>query len=222
MAMEGLSKGSQLQLTPGDGGISSLAREEIENQLLKIKVDSLSHCTDVVYGPDDMSELMPKMTTRLRELTKAPQGDDLIHFSMLLLRAGIIGTSLKTVYGDNYYSYTMDKVYSVRDADIFPYIRHVTSGYKRKKANGLKAFFASLEKPYLLVARYFPQVFRTRSNTRKGIPSGFEYLGADFLTGSSDILSDKERAIINRGSEHAINRASRQGETNVIVSLYDI
>ncbi|AAW32897.1 CPm [Mint virus 1] len=185
-----------------------------------LDVNSITHSTDSAFSKKEAEEAIPGVLSRLRELTKADSKQDIVHFMMLMCRAQIISTSMKVKYTGSY-SYTVGGMgFTIKDADIFPHIIHMLAKYK--KPNPLRALFTTFETPFIHFSKIRPDLAETRSACRRGTPTGYGYLSADFLTGSSPSLNDRERAIVNRSSEHAINRANLTGASKELVSLYDI
>nr|BBK15483.1 CPm [Carnation necrotic fleck virus] len=200
--------------------IVELNRDTVSTAIVPSVFDSVSHDSDSTFSKPDLEVAVVRVTEGLRTLTKAAPKDDIIHMAMLLTRVGRINTSSKSIPRGSY-SYTVDGTkYTLKDSDIFSLVQRAVHQFD--KSNGIRAFFASLETPYLLIAKQRPELFETRIACRRGTPKGLGYLSADFLQGSSPVLDDRERAVINRSTEHALMRASTSVGRGEIINLYDL
>ncbi|WBK62452.1 CPm [Dregea volubilis virus 1] len=196
------------------------AKSSVITNLSKLDLNSISYSSSLKFTAAQADDLYGAVTEHLRSLTKGSKDDDLLHFAVLMGRAGYVQTSKKKKY-DEGYEYTISGVkYEVKDASIFPFIIEATKKYP--KENGLRAFFSTFEHYYLFVAKLKPELFETRLATRRGVPLGMGYLAADFLSGSAPTLNNHERAVINRASENALYRSFETSASKELVSLYDL
>lgn len=148
------------------------------------------------------------------------EGDFPIHVAYFLLRAAYVGTSVKTTYRGSY-SYKIDgKTYNINDSWVFPMVK-IAAG-KFNKNNPLRAFTGSLEDYYLMISAAMPNVFKGRSIGSKGAPVGLERFSADFLTASSSVMNNHERAVTMACAKNAIERSLVSSDDRTIVSLYDL
>nr|AHA85434.1 ORF7 [Carrot yellow leaf virus]AHA85443.1 ORF7 [Carrot yellow leaf virus]AHA85484.1 ORF7 [Carrot yellow leaf virus]AHA85514.1 ORF7 [Carrot yellow leaf virus]AHA85524.1 ORF7 [Carrot yellow leaf virus] len=218
----------ELMIVSPDGSlekadVSKLAiatRESMQAAFSALDLSSVSGTSDSCLSDSELTEAATKVNTELKKITKGEDIDMPSHFAALIARAATIGTSLSAVYRNQQtYSIRGKGKYTVKDAEIFPYIIDVTAKYG--KPNGLRAFFASLENAFLVIAKMKPQLFESRVATRRGTPKEKGYLATDFLSGASPILVDQERAILNSASSYALDRAASKKKNSGLVSLYD-
>ncbi|AXY55037.1 24 kDa protein [Rehmannia virus 1] len=209
-----------------DNSTSSLLNEKdltseiVEKFAAGLDLNTISQSSDSSFSRTELDEALPSVLGKIREITKADSKQDAAHFMMLMFRAAVVTTSPKVRYTGSY-SYSVSGVsYQIKDADVFPHISHLLA--KFRKPNPLRAFFSCFETPYVYFCKLNPEMAENRTACRRGTPHGYGYLAADFLPGSSSALNDRERAIINKASEHAINRSNMSSLSREIVSLYDI
>ncbi|AHA85414.1 ORF6 [Carrot closterovirus 1] len=199
--------------------IASATRQSMETVFSKLDLASISGTSDSRLSDEQAKETATLVIIELKRITKGIDDDMSGHFGFLLLRAAAVNTSNSAIYRNNY-SYTIGaKTYTVEDSDIFNFIRLKTQKYG--KPNGLRAFFAAMETPYLILAKTKPELLDSRLSTRRGTPKAFGYLSADFLSGASPVLSDQERAVLNSASSYALDRSASKKKTGGLVSLYD-
>ncbi|AKT94762.1 CPm [Tobacco virus 1] len=197
-----------------------ISSEVVEKFSENLNVDTITQSSDSSFSSTEVAEAFPAVLAKLREITKSDPKQDAVHFMMLMFRASNISTSTLVKYTGSY-SYTVSGTsHEIKDADIFPQINHLLAKYK--KPNPLRAFLSSFETPYILFSKLHPNLNESRIACRRGTPQGYGYLAADFLLGTSPILSDRERAIINKATEHAINRANTSSVSRELVNLYDL
>lgn len=200
----------------------SASKESIEKFYNDYDLNSFVQVNPNILNKDELKIVFDKLLTEMKQTLQIVDKDFHIHICFFLLRAGNIGCSSKTKYTGNY-EYTVDsKKYRVNDEWIFPTIKSIVSSLPNNKPNGLKAFCAALQDLYLLVAPKFSDVFCNRTVGVRGVPKGEEYLGCDFLTATSPLMDNHQRAVSLAAQKNAIERNASGTSERKIVSLYDI
>ncbi|AWK68097.1 coat-like protein [Arracacha virus 1] len=173
------------------------------------------------YSQPELERLVGGLKAAFKATVKANEDDIGLHICFILLRAGQIQTSLK-YKNDTSYSYRLSNTeYTVSDLWVRSTIARLGDSIK-KKPNPFKCFCASFEDLYIAMAKTHPELFKNRTIGRRGTPSGYEYLSADFLSGCSPLLEDRERAVAIRASENALARHNGSNSEKLLISLYDL
>nr|AAB16808.1 coat protein homolog [Beet yellows virus]AAC25119.1 minor coat protein [Beet yellows virus]AAF14304.1 minor capsid protein [Beet yellows virus]QWT83566.1 minor coat protein [Beet yellows virus]QWT83629.1 minor coat protein [Beet yellows virus] len=168
----------------------------------------------------ETDELLGVIRERFKSELVITDEDFVKHLAFALIRAANITTSTKVNYVGAY-EYTIGgKKFLVKDAWVFPLIKECMK--KFNKPNPVRTFCATFEDAYIVIARSLPKLFLNRTIGKRGIPSGYEFLGADFLTATSVCLNDHEKAIVLQASRAAIDRAVSSSVDGKIVSLFDL
>ncbi|UTQ50488.1 MAG: minor coat protein [Plant associated closterovirus 1] len=181
--------------------------------------DDFKTSTPEKFSDEEMDEILGVLKTSFKEHLKIDEKDFPIHVVFFLFRAQRISTSPQVKYAFTNCYNVGNRSFAVKDAWIFTEVKNATRKHNRE--NGLRTFCCSLEDMYLSAANLVPDLLKSRSVARKGVPTGNEQCGADFLTGSSKLQTDVQKAITISAARHAIeNKASSAGQ-RVLVSLYD-
>jgi hypothetical protein len=178
---------------------------------------------EYLFTKTEMNDILGSLKTRLIAELHIVEADFASHVAMILHRAYFLTTSPKVVFsGQIEYevgSAGATSKYVLKDDFIFPAIND--AGKKYNKSNTIRAFCSSLQDCFLAMAKRDPKAFECKRATRKGAPVGLGYLTADFLTGESSLLNDRERAVMNRSADYALNKPTGSGNDRELVSLYD-
>ncbi|BCR37036.1 minor capsid protein p25 [Soybean leaf crinkle mottle virus] len=200
----------------------SASKESIEKFYNGYDHNSFVQVNPNILNKEEIRVVFDKLLTEMKQTLQIVDKDFHIHICFFLLRVGSVGCSSKTQYTGGYEYVVDSKKYSVKDVWIFPTIKSIVSALPNKKPNGLKAFCSSLQDLYLLVAPMFPESFSNRTVGVRGVPKGEEYLGCDFLTATSPLMDNHQRAISLSAQKNAIERSASNTSERRIVSLYDI
>nr|BBK15492.1 CPm [Carnation yellow fleck virus] len=199
---------------------SDNTRDAIESYFNNYDLTDYTEVNPNKLNRKEADELLGIIQERFKSDLVIAEEDFIKHLAFVLIRAANITTSTKVNYVGAY-GYTIGgKEFNVKDAWIFPLLKDCMK--KFGKPNPVRTFCSTFEDAYLVSARSIPRTFLNRTIGKRGIPTGYEYLGADFLTGTSVLLNDHEKAIVLQASRAAVERAASSSVDGKIVSLFDL
>lgn len=203
--------------------ILAVPKGDLGNYLPNLDLSKVSSTQDHLFTSKELDDVLGVLEARLVAEINMVKADYPSHIAMILIRAYDVTTSPKAKYVGQI-SYVINSngaatSYTLKDEFIFPAI--IDAGKKYGKSNTLRAFCSTLQECFLAVAKHQPEYFERKRATRLGTPALLGYLSADFLTGTSGLVDNMERSVINRSTEYALSKQSNRSSTGALVSLYD-
>nr|QXP00807.1 mCP [Grapevine leafroll-associated virus 2] len=202
------------------GVVLTTRKDAVDKFFSELKNENYSSVDSSRLSDLEVKEVLEKSRESFKSELASKDEHFVYHIIFFLIRCAIISTSEKVKYVGGHTYVVEGKTYTVNDAWVFNMIKGLTKKYKR--VNGLRAFCCACEDLYLTAAPTMSERFKTKSIGNKGLPVGKEYLGADFLSGTSKLMSDYDRAITITAAKNAVDRSAFTGNERRIVSLYDI
>lgn len=201
----------------------TVPKNDLSNYLPGLDLPKVIVTREYLFTKAEMNDILGSLKSRLIAELHIVEADFASHVAMILYRAYFLTTSPKVVFsGQIEYelgSGGASTKYVLKDDFIFPAINE--AGKKYNKTNTIRAFCSSLQDCFIAMAKRSPDSFECKRATRKGVPKNLGYLSADFLTGESALLDDRERAVMNRSAEWALLKPSGSSGDRELVSLYD-
>nr|QOU11823.1 minor capsid protein [Grapevine leafroll-associated virus 2] len=202
------------------GFVLSTRKEAVDKFFNELRNENYSSVDSSRLSDQEVKEVLEKSKESFKSELASTDEHFVYHIIFFLIRCAIISTSDKVKYVGSHKYVVEGKTYTVQDVWVFDMIKGLTKQYKR--VNGLRAFCCACEDLYLTVAPAMSERFKTKAIGMKGLPVGKEYLGADFLSGTSRLMSDHDRAVSIVAAKNAVDRSAFTGGERKIVSLYDL
>nr|QBZ78575.1 minor capsid protein [Grapevine leafroll-associated virus 2] len=202
------------------GFILSTRKEAVDKFFNELRNENYSSVDSSRLSDQEVKEVLEKSKESFKSELASTDDHFVYHIIFFLIRCAIISTSDKVKYVGSHKYVVEGKTYTVNDNWVFNMMKGLTKQYKR--VNGLRAFCCACEDLYLSVAPMMSERFKTKAIGMKGLPAGKEYLGADFLSATSKLMSDHDRAVSIVAAKNAVDRSAFTGGERKIVSLYDL